>query len=473
MANLSSPGPLTHGFLFADLRGYTAYLERHGDAAGADLIDRYRSLVRDVIGRVGGAEIKTEGDSFYIVFPSASQAVAAGLAIVAAAGDATRAEPRHPISVGVGIHAGEAEARPDGYVGTAVNIAARVCSIAQPGEVLVTDMVRGLIRGGGRYRFSPRGRRSLKGVSEPIAVFRAELGDETATHGAISSHQRPLARNRGPVVAGILGVVALVVLLVRAVQVGALVPGGIAAPPTGGGPGAGGTPSSAPPIATAPASPPPLRGGRNEVGTYCSATFTPSLCLTLPTAWTVIGELANEIVLTNEPYETGGQTTMVNPAELGNRQGIITISRPVAFRVPCSEDRQVEKEGRTAIEPETTVVGPTSKEFIEQLRANRELVVSDPLPVLMGRVETLAMWVTPSHACTSAGAIVYFDLFQTMFEDGYIYRGFTATPRSASRLFVLTETDDTTVIAVSAPAQRLEAFLQAATALLTSLRFAE
>jgi len=49
-------GHLTRAFLFADLRGYPAFVERHGDAAGADLIDRYRALVRDVVGRSGGAD---------------------------------------------------------------------------------------------------------------------------------------------------------------------------------------------------------------------------------------------------------------------------------------------------------------------------------------------------------------------------------------------------------------------------------
>ncbi len=78
-----SLGPLTRGFLFADLRDYTAFAETHGDRAAADLLDRYRSLVREVVAASAGAEIRTEGDSFYVVFPSASTAVAAGLAIVA------------------------------------------------------------------------------------------------------------------------------------------------------------------------------------------------------------------------------------------------------------------------------------------------------------------------------------------------------------------------------------------------------
>jgi class 3 adenylate cyclase len=67
------------GFLFADLRGYTAFVEARGDEAAAELLRTYRGIVRGVIARFDGAEIRTEGDSFYVVFRSASDAVLAGL----------------------------------------------------------------------------------------------------------------------------------------------------------------------------------------------------------------------------------------------------------------------------------------------------------------------------------------------------------------------------------------------------------
>jgi class 3 adenylate cyclase len=55
----------TRGFLFADIRGYTEYLERHGATAAAELLARYRAIVRATIAEHRGAEIRTEGDSFY------------------------------------------------------------------------------------------------------------------------------------------------------------------------------------------------------------------------------------------------------------------------------------------------------------------------------------------------------------------------------------------------------------------------
>ena len=87
-------GTITRGFLFADLRGYTAFVEQRGAAAAAELLTRYRALAREAIGRFGGAEIKTEGDSFYVVFDSVSSAVRCGLAIVADARGKVEGDPR-------------------------------------------------------------------------------------------------------------------------------------------------------------------------------------------------------------------------------------------------------------------------------------------------------------------------------------------------------------------------------------------
>ena len=126
------------GFLFTDLRGFTSYVESHGERAASEILDAYRSLVREQVARHAGAEIRTEGDSFYVVFPSARSAVACGLGITAASARHSEEHPDRPIRVGIGINAGEATQHAEGFVGTAVNLAARVCSQARAGEVLVT-----------------------------------------------------------------------------------------------------------------------------------------------------------------------------------------------------------------------------------------------------------------------------------------------------------------------------------------------
>ena len=203
----STDEPRTRGFLFCDLRGYTSFVEAHGDRAAADLLDRYRAIVRTAVERAHGAEIRTEGDSFYVVFPSASPAVRCGLDIVAAAAAASLETPDRPFRVGVGIHAGESVEQAEGYIGSAVNIAARVCAQAEPGEVLVTDTVRSLVRTTLGVTFTPRGRPRLKGISEPISLFRVSSGAEVSP--------RTGSKHPGPALAGV-AVAAVVVLVVGA-----------------------------------------------------------------------------------------------------------------------------------------------------------------------------------------------------------------------------------------------------------------
>ena len=161
------------GFLFADLRGYTADVERHGDRAASALLDTYRALVRGQVAAHAGAEIKTEGDSFYVVFGTARRAVQCALDIVAAADEYNAAKPAFPIRVGVGVHAGEVVEGSEGYVGSAVNLAARICSIAHAGDVLVSGTVRDLTRAGQNVEYVARGTRRFKGVREPIAIYAA------------------------------------------------------------------------------------------------------------------------------------------------------------------------------------------------------------------------------------------------------------------------------------------------------------
>jgi len=216
------PAPtVTHGFLFADLRGYTRYVDSHGDHAAAELLDRYRALVRGAVSAFRGAEIKTEGDSFYVVFDSASAAVRCGLAIVEAAA-ATADGPADAIQVGVGVHAGETVETAEGYVGSAVNIAARLCAQAKAGELVVSETVRSLTRTYLDVEFEPLGTRRLKGLDEPIAIERV------LPRGAAGVHRR--SRRAGPSHSWWVVGVAAVALVAVAGVVAAVVQGARPAP---------------------------------------------------------------------------------------------------------------------------------------------------------------------------------------------------------------------------------------------------
>jgi class 3 adenylate cyclase/ABC-type branched-subunit amino acid transport system substrate-binding protein len=196
-------GTITRGFMFADLRGYTDYVEQRGAVAAAELLTRYRMLARQEIGRFGGAEIKTEGDSFYVVFDSVSSAVRCGLAITAAARDAAD----EPIRVGIGIHAGETIEADGGFVGSPVNIAARICAQASAGEVWVSETVRALTMTLLPVRFRSRGRRQLKGIADPIELFAVDEAAQAATAWPSSGRRRRLSRRAR---VGLVGAVAIV-----------------------------------------------------------------------------------------------------------------------------------------------------------------------------------------------------------------------------------------------------------------------
>ena len=181
--------------LFADLRDYTAFVERYGDFAATTLIADYRRLVRGEVGRVGGAEIKTEGDSFYVVFEAASDAVQCGMSILREAERYSDARPDRPMRVGIGIHSGEPQPHEGQYVGGAVVVAARLAQQADAGELLVTDVVRGLLPKDAAPPMRERIGLTLKGIADAPRAFSVEWAVATTSPqaGSIMGRDEELA----------------------------------------------------------------------------------------------------------------------------------------------------------------------------------------------------------------------------------------------------------------------------------------
>src|SRR6185436_7531366 len=99
---------------------------------------------------------------------------------------------------------------PEGFVGSSINVAARLCSIAGPGEVLVSDTVRSITAGVLSVEFEARGRQRLKGVSEPVAVFAVTDGAATPKRAA----PRRVGLVASAIVIGGLAVVGMAALAV-------------------------------------------------------------------------------------------------------------------------------------------------------------------------------------------------------------------------------------------------------------------
>jgi class 3 adenylate cyclase len=267
------------GFLFADIRGFTAFAERYGNAAAAAKVSRFLEIARTAIARRDGAELKTEGDAIHAVFPSASSAVLCGLEIVDAAAQLSAQEPDGWFDLGVGVHAGEAVETAEGYIGRAVNIAARLCSIARPGEVLVSSTVKGIAQASIQVGFIPRGRRRLKGIQDPILVYAV-----TRDMNARAPREMPRAVLLG---AGGVALAAVVAILALAVS-GSL-----------GSPGASSS-------AEAAASAQPVVIGPLPIGTYASQEFQPPVTFRIvDQGWSANRDLAEVLGLIREVAPRG------------------------------------------------------------------------------------------------------------------------------------------------------------------------
>jgi len=157
--------------LFADIADSTALTERLGDSAFREKARELDTVFRRVIRESGGTPVegKLLGDGVLAVFTSARQAIECALRCNAAS------EPVG-LQLHLGIHAGDVIREGNNVYGGAVNIAARIAGASAPGEVLVSNTVRGLARTSAGVRFEDRGEHELKGVAEPVRLWAVRGG---------------------------------------------------------------------------------------------------------------------------------------------------------------------------------------------------------------------------------------------------------------------------------------------------------
>jgi predicted ATPase/class 3 adenylate cyclase len=130
-------------FLFTDIEGSTRLLRELGDSYRAVQDDHMR-LMREAIAQGGGTEIRTEGDSFFVVFPSATEAVRAVVTAQQSLAEHTWSHGE-PLRVRMGLHTGEGRLGGDDYLGMDVNRAARIAAAAHGGQVLLSEATRALV----------------------------------------------------------------------------------------------------------------------------------------------------------------------------------------------------------------------------------------------------------------------------------------------------------------------------------------
>jgi class 3 adenylate cyclase len=151
--------------LFTDIVDSTRTASELGDRAWREVLERYQRSVSAELDRFGGREVKSTGDGHLATFDGPARAIRAARAIV---------DSVAPLGIRLraGMHTGECEVMGDDIGGMAVHIAARVSSLADADEVLVSRTVKDLVVGSG-LEFSDRGSHTLKGVPDEWQVYAA------------------------------------------------------------------------------------------------------------------------------------------------------------------------------------------------------------------------------------------------------------------------------------------------------------
>jgi len=156
--------------LFTDVEGSTTLTQRLGDDRAQEVLRIHNSIVRDALKAHGGSETKHTGDGIMASFASASRALECAIDIQRGFARHNEASPDIPIRVRIGLNAGEPVAEEEDLFGTAVQLAARVCAHAEPGQVLLPEGVRHLVAGK-RFLFADIGDVALWGFEDPVKLF--------------------------------------------------------------------------------------------------------------------------------------------------------------------------------------------------------------------------------------------------------------------------------------------------------------
>jgi predicted ATPase/class 3 adenylate cyclase len=156
-------------FLFTDVEGSTKLLHELGAEGYAQALAEHRRVLRDAFTRHGGVEVDTQGDAFFVAFPTAPGALQA-------AQEALEGLSPGPIRVRVGIHTGTPHLAEEGYVGADVHRAARIAAAAHGGQVLVSAATARLLEANSTVLLADLGEHRLKDFDERVSLH--QLGEE-------------------------------------------------------------------------------------------------------------------------------------------------------------------------------------------------------------------------------------------------------------------------------------------------------
>ena len=162
----STPSTDLRTYMIADIRGYTTYTREKGDQAGAALAARFAELVAEVVAATDGDLLELRGDEALVSFVSARKALRAAIDL-----QARFAAEKLPREVGIGLDAGEAIPVGEGFRGSAINLAARLCASASGGETLASEAVIHLAAKVDGISYVDARQVKLKGYEQPVRAI--------------------------------------------------------------------------------------------------------------------------------------------------------------------------------------------------------------------------------------------------------------------------------------------------------------
>lgn len=159
-------------FLFTDIVGSTSLTEEYGDIMAMTILRKHNEIVRDYLHLNNGKEVKHTGDGIMASFDSTSKAVRAALEMQKELTEYRNVNPSAHLHVKIGINAGEPVTEGNDFFGAAVQLTKRLCDLADPGQILISEVVKALCLGR-NFQFSELGEQNLKGFIQPLKVFVA------------------------------------------------------------------------------------------------------------------------------------------------------------------------------------------------------------------------------------------------------------------------------------------------------------
>ena len=194
--------------MFTDMVGFSA-LSQRGEALAMELLEEHRGIVRSILPRHRGREVKTIGDGFLLEFPSALAAVEAGLEIQQALHQRNQDVPNErQVRLRIGIHVGDVIVREGDIHGDGVNIASRLEPLATPGGICISEDVARAVRNKLSHPPVPLAATELKNIDLPMAVYRIILPWDAGVAASV-----PVAKTRVATVPSVAWVLFCLLLL--------------------------------------------------------------------------------------------------------------------------------------------------------------------------------------------------------------------------------------------------------------------